>query len=372
MFLIFLVIEFYLLNSEIKDLNNLAIESIESAFEKKKQVSIYLNSLLTYVQILTLMQFFNFNIPQQITLISSIFVDPSSQIVYSQYCFLYQMAPTGHLVFFNFAFLLTCSLTRLIILIIFWLYFLVHRWKKAKKSQFLTVFTSWALIEYVIIFREWFLLTCVEVDGISYIQKDFNYVCSQNYKEKFLGVIFPTVTVIVLAVPIIFLILLIHFRNKLGEKKYIHILGSLYLGTRLKVFYWNIVFFFFKVFIIALGAFTQSDSNQVLGLFTLFLLFALISYLLKPYNKKQLNSLNLWSVCVYLLTISFAQNKSLDSIYRLVRYSRDSSVSAQIIDIFSTVFISLINFCFAMFLVIKILIYYSRKLKMIYDRLKLK
>ena len=399
-FLIFLAIEVYVVYSDSSCLiehekNNFG--EIQEKYSKKDQISRLGNILFTYLQIVSLLEFFGVDLPDEIFFFAEFFVNPNNGLMYSQYCLVNYLNFDIPLVYLNLIVYILASVLRLFLLVLIWNLIGNSRTRKIsrsileEKNTFVNLFPEtkinepfqsvagefknktelnysslsfigWFLIENIIVLREVFLLFCVKIDGKKYIEKDFNYQCDNDYYNIYLPyLIYPVIILYGSIIPLYIYGSVIYNRNNLKNHEVLKKFGPLYLAVKPKYFYWPFVNYLLKFSIIIIGVFGSVDPVKIVALLIVLIFYSIFLYLIQPYIFHNLNRLEIISCWIFIVTLTFTQTQILSNIYVSLKYLNYEQKDLSWISVMGYYVVLSLNFGFAGFLAIRILILASQR-----------
>ena len=409
-FVIFLIIEIYIVYSDSSVLidherNNYG--EIQDKYSKKDQLSRIGNILFTYLQIVSLLEFFGIDLPKEIFSFAEFFVNPNNGILYSQYCLASYLNFDMPLVYVNLVIYVFGSFLRLLLLVIIWNLIGKRREKKdnshiisEERNTFVNLFPEtkaaendksfiselnkyrsvnytylsfigWFLIEDIMILREVFLMFCFKIDNKKYITKDFNYQCDSEYYNIYLPyMIYPIIFLYGAIIPLYLYGSVAWKRKSLKKDEVMNKFGPLYLAVKPKYYYWPFVNYMLKYAIIIIGVFNFVDPVKIVALLMVLIGYSGLIYFLQPYLFHNLNRLEIIACWIFVVTLTFSQTQILSNIYVQLNYLNYEQQDFHWISSLGYFVILILNFGFVGFLIFKIAFLISHRVRKYLIRIK--
>ena len=188
------------------------------------------------------------------------FVGESSQAIVSFDCL---MGDNGiesgdSMYFFK---ILAVAFLPIIIIILFYLFLMIPqiKWRNMKfykRSIIVTTVVILFLIHPTLTEMTFSMFKCNEVNGINYLERDFNIECWTPAHTKWcLGLGIPMIIIYVVGIPLFGFLLLYFNRFKLEDEIFLGRFRMIYQGMRPKRFYWEFVNVLRKIWLIIINVF---------------------------------------------------------------------------------------------------------------------
>ena len=148
-------------------------------------------------------------------------------------------------------------------------------------------------------------LTCVEIDGKSYLFNDPLYSCNSNTHFMMKSIIiWPLFMLWSFLLPLMILGYLFKNRWKLYEEHVFKKFNFFYIGYRRRFFYWDILIVLRKSFSIFIGLFSNNNINlQLMALLMIMSLYFKYLMAFKPFLSQNLNFLETIATAIGLIGI---------------------------------------------------------------------
>ena len=286
--------------------------SIKSVFSPKSKHSIYMKILMNYLQMVSLMINFNFNwhkyvfnffrAHQTLTM--------TGASVVSVDCYLYTIGikDKKDLYYIKLQLMIFFPLGVFFASFLIWIgiCFLKETYEYLKRELILTLNVLFFLI-YPSVVKVLFLhFGCDDFDIIGpYIFSDLAVKCwDLKYKVKTYVFVLPGIIVWAVGLPSLILLIMFKKRFKLHHEYNKITLGYLFNGYKRSAFYWEFIGIYRKLLIVSILVFVNKDFGSIQGLTlcVVLVLSIVMQHKFKPYNSKELNKLELYSLSTALLT----------------------------------------------------------------------
>ncbi|KAL4475438.1 hypothetical protein ABPG72_022073 [Tetrahymena utriculariae] len=274
--------------------------------EIETNASIILKLFLTYLQIIMVMTTFNISIPNTLNTGVSSVSSPTVQVLYSFECFFYQISQKT-----NINIIYIALIFDLILPIICVIMFVLSGVISYRKNVFFKSFYIYTSLLYCLmyfqpnIFKDAIsLASCRDIGRKSYIRYNVFFECdTQEYKVWTVRFVLPVILTLVFIIPgIILWRIKVNQKTKLGQRKF-SFMTSEYTQ---KAFYWEVVKMNLKLFIMCSLTFLEHDyPNKIMSIFFLVVVYGVLLFLVKPYNKELYNLIDKYSMAVLCLSIYF-------------------------------------------------------------------
>jgi len=150
-------------------------------------------------------------------------------------------------------------------------------------------------------------LICVQVEGDDryYIQQDLSYECYTPQYMSFRNfVIIPALLFYVVFVPLLFFVVLLKNRKEMYNAKVRMYLGAIYNEYQPKAFFWGVYLIVTKVILMFLKSTLDYDvKTKALSVFIVLYIYYALFIKFRPYQRKDLYDMELFSLITYLITI---------------------------------------------------------------------
>ena len=124
-----------------------------------------------------------------------------------------------------------------------------------------------------------------------------------------------------------------------------------------------------KFSIIIVGVFNFADPIKIIFLLIGLIFYSILIYIIQPYIFHNLNRLEIISCWIFIVTLTFSQTQILSNIYVSLKYLNYEQEDFHWISDMGYVIILLLNFGFAGYLTIKILILVSHRVRRYFVRI---
>ncbi|EAR82108.2 transmembrane protein, putative (macronuclear) [Tetrahymena thermophila SB210] len=274
--------------------------------EMETNASIILKLFLTYIQIIMVMTTFNISVPNTLNTGVSSVSSPTVQVLYSFECFFYQISLKT-----NINIIYIALIFDLILPIICVIMFVLSGLISYRNNIFYKSFYIYTSLLYCLmyfqpnIFKDAIsLASCRDIGRKSYIRYNVFFECdTDEYKVWTVRFVLPVILVLVFIIPgLILWRIKVNQNTKLGQRKF-SFMTSEYTQ---KAFYWEIVKMNLKLFIMCSLNFLEHDyPNKIMSIFFLVVVYGVLLFFVKPYNKELYNTIDKYSMAVLCLSIYF-------------------------------------------------------------------
>ena len=287
----------------------LTYTNLMGAYKEESVTSVYFKILTNYMQIIAITISFNLGWPDIVLEMFKVqgMASGATTRVYSIDCYLSQ----EHHPFY--AKLILINLIPIATSITTVLFFLIK--SLFSKTEYLKSKIVGSIVVQIFFFQSniiqmnFSIFNCMKIsNGESYMYKEMSIKCwSDKHFFYTFALALPGIGLWCIVIPMVLLISLKNDHLGLGNINEKLKYGFLYKGYKDDKFFWEFLIYFRKLGIISCSVFLNIYSNYIQALCTfVFILFGYIIQLrYKPYNHDQLNQMELRSIIVSAVTISY-------------------------------------------------------------------
>ena len=294
-FLAFLAFEIYFITRAVKSGKQYYEAAANNRYHVRISVGPYLNLIITYFQIITIVISFEVKTFPYLYNFSSLIGEPASRIFYSLDCiFLYWGLAPENLIKTKIILLISGPIVKLMVLSI---YYLIRGLNKDRKIVIIVAALSFFMFEQPQIIKK--LISYVicrkfeadNEDQLSYVQGDEFFVCEGDAYYHFKhAVVVPCLIIFCLLPLALFLVLFIKKRQEKFDTEWMRRgVGVIYNGYTKQAYYWNLVVNFSKIGLIILTQVFIFEPRILVFLLVLwFYLYITLISKVKPYLEHEL------------------------------------------------------------------------------------
>ena len=309
-FLAFLAFEIYFITRAVESGKQYYEAAANNRYHVRTSVGPYLNLIITYFQIISIVSSFEVKTFQYLYNFSSLIGEPASKIFYSLDCiFLYWGLAPENLIKTKIILLVSIPVVKLTVLSI---YYLIRGLNKDRKIVIVVAALSFFMFEQPQIIKK--LISYVicrkfeadNEDQQSYVQGDEFFVCEGDayYHFKY-AVVLPCLLFFCLLPLALFMVLFIKKRQEKLDTEWMRRgVGVIYNGYTKQAYYWNLVVNFSKIGLIILTQMFIFEPKILVFLLVLwFYLYITLISKIKPYLEHELVNAEKYSLYAYLITV---------------------------------------------------------------------
>ncbi|KAL4467691.1 hypothetical protein ABPG74_013026 [Tetrahymena malaccensis] len=276
----------------------------QGSTEIETNASIILKLFLTYIQIIMVMTTFNISIPNTLNTGVSSVSSPTVQVLYSFECFFYQISLKTSINIIYIALVFDLILPIICVIMFVLSGIISYRNNVFYKSFYIYTSLLYCLMYFQPnIFKDAIsLASCRDIGRKSYIRYNVFFECgTDEYKVWTVRFVLPVILVLVFIIPgLILWRVKVNQKTKLGQRKF-SFMTSEYTQ---KAFYWEIVKMNLKLFIMCSLTFLEHDyPNKIMSIFFLVVIYGVLLFFVKPYNKELYNTIDKYSMAVLCISI---------------------------------------------------------------------
>lgn len=286
--------------------------------EEKNPTGVYFRLLATYMQILGIIQTFNFQLPSFITSLFSV-GNPANSVFYSSQCIVieimktYQLTEWMSLPYFSTLFVFGILAVKLLFYSLIWVGLRFCFRSKMKYRYLVVAIISIFFLEQPSLLTVLYgIISCRSIDKQSVLARFPSFACSTPENNLFFyAIAMPLLALISLLLPLGVLVILIRGRHQIRSRAILLKYGTLISEYKPKYFYWAFVLMWFKFALISLSNIfpntTEMDLKfKALGLIFVFALYLVAINNIRPYVSDQVYTMDKYLNYLNISTIFFA------------------------------------------------------------------